>query len=77
MSDLTREQLIDFISQKYNEGAFKDRIELRKEIERTLKVKETRAREIVREIINQYDGEYFKPVDSLIKASNNYKKEGL
>lgn len=75
MSDLTREQLIDFISQKYNEGAFKDRIELRKEIERTLKVKETRAREIVREIINQYDGEYFKPVDSLIKASNNYKKE--
>lgn len=75
MSDLTREQLIDFISKKYNEGAFKDRIELRKEIERTLKVKETRAREIVREIINQYDGEYFKPVDSLIKASNNYKKE--
>ncbi len=75
MSDLTREQLIDFISQKYNGGAFQDRIELRKEIERTLKVKETRAREIVREIINQYDGEYFKPVDSLIKASNNYKKE--
>lgn len=75
MSDLTREQLIDFISQKYNDGAFQDRIELCKEIERTLKVKETRAREIVREIINQYDGEYFKPVDSLIKASNNYKKE--
>lgn len=75
MSDLTREQKIDFISQKYNSGAFRDRLELRKEIERTLEVKETRAREIVREIINQYDGEYFKPVDTLIQANNNYKKE--
>lgn len=75
MSDLTREQKIDFISQKYNSGAFKDRLELRKEIERTLEVKETRAREIVRKIIGRYTGEYFKQVDTLIKANNNYKKE--
>ena len=75
MSDLTREQLIDFISKKYNEGAFKDRIELRKEIERTLKVKKTRAREIIKMIFDKYDEFCFKPNDSLTGASENYKKE--
>lgn len=75
MIELSKLELIDSISKNYNNGQYKDRIELRKEIEKTLKVKETRAREIVRDIISQYDGEYFKPVDALTNVSENYKKE--
>lgn len=42
--------ILKFIKQKHKEGQFKDRVELRKEIQSSLKVKESRGREIAADI---------------------------
>ena len=54
MSQLTqseKQKITNFLRAKYQEGQFKDKNEFRKEAQRSLGVKETRAREIVNQII--------------------------
>lgn len=54
MSQLTqseKQKITSFLRAKYQEGQFKDKNEFRKEAQRSLGVKETRAREIVNQII--------------------------
>lgn len=51
MTQSEKQQATNFLRAKYSEGQFRDKTEFRKEVQRSLAVKETRAREITNQII--------------------------
>lgn len=78
MTQSEKQKTTNFLRKKYQEGQFKDRVEFRKEVEMSLGVKKTRAREIVNQIIDGIGDKFVKKEKfdkKLIQESNENKTE--
>lgn len=70
MTQSDKQMIMKFLRSKYSEGQFLDKTEFRKEIQRSLGVKETRAREITNQIIEAIGDKFTK-----VKTKQSVNKE--